>query len=73
MARRHQEDHEHVWRSVITMTYANGATVTSCAGPFRDRNHASSAGNYELRHGATSYVLQRSKLDWEDVIRKETP
>lgn len=67
MARRHAEDLEYVWRSVITRTYANGNTHISYAGPFKARNHATAAGTHEMRHGATSYVLQRSKLVWEDV------
>jgi hypothetical protein len=73
MALRHPENLEYVWRAAITFTYANGTVYMSYAGPFRARNHASAAGNYELRHGATEYVLQRSRLEWEDIDRKETP
>lgn len=71
MARRHHENLEYVWRTIITSTYANGATHTSYAGPFKARNHATAAGTREMREGATSYVVQCSKLEWEDVLRKD--
>lgn len=69
MSQRHSESLEYVWRAAITTTstYANGNTHISYAGPYRSRNHASAAGNYELRTGASHYVLQRSKVAWEDV------
>lgn len=71
MALRHPESLEYVWRAAITTTSIYGNTYMSYAGPYRSRNRASAAGNYELQTGASHYVLQRSKLAWEDVDRKE--
>jgi hypothetical protein len=70
-------DLEYMWRAIITVTWPSGRSYTMRRGPYKAKGAATAAVNQE-RNSASGdstrhFVIQRAKLEWEDVSREDVP